>query len=694
MRCSIVLLSILLCFVNPPSIRAQQVLGPTAPPSILSDTLQQPLELHLTAWETYLADAVESGQLGEEEAHETYEMLCDMAESPLDLNQLTLADLQRIPFLNEFQRRHFLLYRHGLHRGFEDLSQIKEIPGWDAQTIELVWPLLAAKRQEQKLSLRQLLSRGKSEFALGYDRALQSKAGYSDTVTAPYRGKPFRTSIRARHKYSDDLSLGFSAEKDRGEPFFDKQIRGYDSYSMHLLLRQRGPIETLVLGDYKLSMGYGLAINQGSFMGLGYSQGRAGNRLRQHYSTAEGYSLRGAATTLRADRWSLTTFVAHDRVDASINSQGLITSLSQTGMHRSDSELRRRRAATMNSYGLSAEYSSNRFLFGINLLQYNWAKRRLLKATGATDHVSLRQLDRFGHLTIHYEYLYGQGEWRLFGESARASNAALATINGMELNTARWGRYFFVQRYMAAHYWSYYGGALAHYSRPGNEWGFFLRGEWQLPFRLQLLAYADRYGSPEPRYGRKEKSDALSLNGELQYRATRSLNFALRYRHNSERNYLNNRSLRLRVRYQITSGWNALLQGQISSDKRFDSDATAWKSPLHGKSMGLRVDREGLGLLSKASLSLSLFDADNYYNRHYISEANVPYAYPTSFVYGKGVRLGFYLRSKLGERWQLEAKLRHEIQSDALHIGSGNEQIAGNRLSELFLLLRYRISYK
>ena len=47
----------------------------------------------------------------------------------------------------------------------------------------------------------------------------------------------------------------------------DKIKKGYDFYSLYLLIRNIGHIKTLALGNYRVSYGYGLVINTDFGMG-------------------------------------------------------------------------------------------------------------------------------------------------------------------------------------------------------------------------------------------------------------------------------------------------------------------------------------------------------------------------------------------------------------------------------------------
>jgi hypothetical protein len=56
-----------------------------------------------------------------------------------------------------------------------------------------------------------------------------------------YLGSPFRLYTRYRFRYRQNISLGFTAEKDEGEEFFQGIAEeGFDFYSAHLFVRDLG----------------------------------------------------------------------------------------------------------------------------------------------------------------------------------------------------------------------------------------------------------------------------------------------------------------------------------------------------------------------------------------------------------------------------------------------------------------------
>ena len=83
-----------------------------------------------------------------------------------------------------------------------------------------------------------------------------------------YLGPKYRHWLRYQFTYGDQVKAGLVGAQDAGEPFFTRQNKkGYDYYSLYVQLRNMGRLESLVVGNYRVSMGMGLVMNNGFSLG-------------------------------------------------------------------------------------------------------------------------------------------------------------------------------------------------------------------------------------------------------------------------------------------------------------------------------------------------------------------------------------------------------------------------------------------
>ena len=115
------------------------------------------------------------------------------------------------------------------------------------------------------------------------------------------------------------MSLGLTAEKDRGEEFFKgSNPYGFDFYSFHFALRQyTQSLKALVVGDFTANFGQGLVLAggfQGGKGGTGVGVKRSGRSVAPYTSVNEDAHFRGLATTLVISRaLEFTGFVSRVR---------------------------------------------------------------------------------------------------------------------------------------------------------------------------------------------------------------------------------------------------------------------------------------------------------------------------------------------------------------------------------------------
>ena len=132
-----------------------------------------------------------------------------------------------------------------------------------------------------------------------------------------YQGYPYRHWGRYQLTCRDYVKLGVVFSQDASEPFLANCNKaGYDFYSYYLQLKHLHRIENLVVGNYKLSAGMGLVLNNSFAMGklVALQQlGRSTNTVRPHASRSQSGYFRGAAATVSLSQHSQFTAFASYR---------------------------------------------------------------------------------------------------------------------------------------------------------------------------------------------------------------------------------------------------------------------------------------------------------------------------------------------------------------------------------------------
>ncbi|MBX0332730.1 hypothetical protein K3G39_05725 [Pontibacter sp. HSC-14F20] len=202
-----------------------------------------------------------------------------------------------------------------------------------------------------------LFQDGANALILRYERTLQERRCYTsiDTTssTTHYLSSPDKVLMRYRVSHTRDYSLGITAEKDAGEQFtWDPDTRryGFDFYSAHLQLYNKGMFKAIALGDYQLQFGQGLLLSSCYTVGKGSETittvSRPNVGIRPYSSVLEHAFYRGVAATYTFGRVDVTSFVSSKRIDANLQTQldtldnfdDFFTGIQTTGFHRTPSK--------------------------------------------------------------------------------------------------------------------------------------------------------------------------------------------------------------------------------------------------------------------------------------------------------------------------------------------------------------------
>src|SRR5690606_24149646 len=193
-----------------------------------------------------------------------------------------------------------------------------------------------------------LLDVGKHDLIFRYGRTLEEREGYRivDTSRSRYLGSPDQLFVRYRFRYGRDLQVSLNMKKDAGEAFFrGAQRYGFDFYSGSIYIKNQGRFRDIVVGDYALQFGQGLAIWNGLGFGKGGSvQGIAkqATGLRPYTSSNEVLFFRGGAATVALGKLAVTPFFSWRHLDGAISQadddEPTTASLGQTGLHRTPTE--------------------------------------------------------------------------------------------------------------------------------------------------------------------------------------------------------------------------------------------------------------------------------------------------------------------------------------------------------------------
>lgn len=654
-------------------------------------------------WMDYIEELAEESDENTESIEKLYYDLSYLSENPLNLNQITVEQLKQIPFLSDIQILNILdhLRKHG---EFVSIYELKNIRFLDMETIEMILPFIYVGTidKTRPFTVKNLLKYGTNELMLRYDKCLNEKKGYEDIPDSVlqqypnrrYVGEPFYTSLRYSYSFDNRLQIGFVAEKDAGEAFWNNRHKGYDSYSAHVLLKDIGKIRTLAIGDYKISFGQGLVISNDftpSRSSILAQAERRNNGFRRHYSTNENDYFRGVASTISLGKFDISAFYSYRKADATTD-ENTISSFKTDGLHRTEGDLEKKHNIKIQSIGGNIRYITPRFLIGITALTYSFG--------GLSVEPELKPYNIFyfrgkQNTNIGIDYTWRHRQLVFFGETAFSENGAAATLNALQWSASSGLKALILYRNYDRKYQAFYGNAFSQNSTVQNEEGLYISMQWN-PFAYwRFSGYADFFRFPWIKYGVDAPSHGQEYMIQANFTKIKKTTISIRYRFRQrEKNITQENEVIVlpanqhRLRLQITNKpseiitFRTTMEGNIYDDD-ISSSSQGW---ILSQSMGWKKANSPI----QADLHAAYFNTNDYNTRVFSNEKNMLYSFSIPSFYGEGTRLSVVLRYNFTKRLYISAKAAWTHYYDRDIIGSGLEEINGRDKIDLYAQLRWK----
>lgn len=624
------LISLLLILVFAPKLWGQRISDPSS------------IDRSRLLIEQKLAEALEEELITESEYILSMNRIEALYLSPLDINSVQQDILSGIPLLTPYQTYHLIHYRLN-HGGFRSLYDLKMVEGWDEETLKWALPLFQCRNEATTALGKQVktgLLQGRTHLALNSSYQL-------GTSSQDYIGPPLGTALRFQYQSKAGLSMALGVEQDRYEPWYYDGRKGFDAYLGHIALSNTGVVKRLILGDYRIGWGEGLVIAQGyqpRRLSLGGGQTRG---IRPMMGLAEGGRMRGIASDFDLGSLRLALFASHRRMDGNIDEEGVITALSDAGLHRTERELKYRHRVAMQTMGAQLIYQTPRLELALQGIGYGWAGDYLKHATGASHIMALDSIGRHGALSVSYRYVSPLGRLQLSGELARSPLGSYALAQSIGYKSSKWGELRMVARIIPDLYWSYYGQTYSHYARSNDELGIGLYYELRdLAPRLSFALGADLY-HPYRALGSKGHNEGLRLFNEWHYHTSQTSNLTARLSWYQEQGSPN--KLRLALQHRKELGvWH--LQSKLSASY-IDTD-WGWAGQLR---LSYKPKRGNFS----ADVSAIYHNVEQWSGRFNYFEPRLSYEYGSLLLYQRGYRFSAVGNYKLNNRLRLGAKLNY-----------------------------------
>lgn len=637
-----------------------------------------------------------------------FENLEDLARNPIDLNYATEETLAKMQLLSELQVQALLEYRRR-HGFLVTLYELAGVPTFDAATIKKILPYVRVtgeRRPERKFVFKDIFKYGRRQLFIRYQRVLEQQKGYTYAASSPYLGSQDRLLARFKWNLGEKFRLGFTAEKDAGEPFFKKPNQaGFDFYSAYVSIQPNSKwLEQVVLGDYLVTMGQGLI----AWSGFGTRKGavvtnikRNSQLLRPYSSVNEAAFLRGGAIHLKpAKPFDLLLFGSfRGRAGNALSVSDTldevdpleVSSLQISGLHRTESEIADKNALTETTAGGVFRYKHEYFRIGLNSIYSHFSSSVTPDGTPA----NLYRFSGNSLFSTSVDYRFMWRNLQFYGETAISENGALATTNGFLASLEESVDFAIGYRNFSRNFQTIYGNPFSEGAKSFNEQGIYFGISSSSIKKIKLAAYADIYNFPWLKTNVDGVSKGREYFGRIDYTPNSRLSMYLQVRNETkERNMSENEG---RIDYlvpQTRTSSRLHLAAKLSREWELRSRLElTWFDDSEKVDNGFMLYQDIVWtpqrLPIKAQARFAVFDCKDFDTRIYAYENDLLYSFSIPAYNGQGFRYYLNMGYEVNKWCSLWLRFAQTYYTDRQVISSGNEEIQGPAKSDVRVQVKF-----
>lgn len=629
---------------------------------------------------------------------ELIEILTHYRKHPINLNKTTPDELKTFVFLSPLQISN--LFSHIKENGsLVDVLELQSIDGFDMKTVQSLIPFvtLNANTEYEKLYLKNIIKFGENDLVMRFAQNLQKQNGFNDLAGNRYLGSPERFQTRYRYHYGSILSAAITFDKDAGEKFLGKP---FDFVSGNIALAKLGKFKKIVIGDYTLQFGQGLTLWSGFSFGKGSDVTTVAKKdlgLRPYTSANEYSFLRGASATINLFKnIDITPFCSFRNLDASqdidLNGNTVQSTINQTGLHRTPTEINNKNTLSQAIYGAVIQYAKNELAFG-TIAYHTRFSRDFVTQSATYDKFSFTG-NSLSNLGIYYNYTFSNIYF--YGEGGKSLNGGFAYVNGALISLSPIVSAAITYRNYSRDYHNFFNQAVSEASEAINEKGLYT-GLNIIPNKhWSFSMYADYFQFPWLKYRVDAPSKGYEILGQAIYTPTKTFKISARFKTENKQqntdldvpiNFLDEvkkEGYRTDLSWQLNKKWSFQNRIEVSQYKKGDASAE------FGYLIYQDVDYSPMFSKITGNLRVAYFNTPSYNSRIYAYEDDVLYSFAFGMYNGKGFRTYLNLKYNLAKKLNVWARYALFYYEGVETVGTYLDEIQGNKKSELKLQLRYQ----
>ena len=457
-------------------------------------------------------------------------------------------------------------------------------------------------------------------------------------------------------------------------------------------------VESFVLGDYSVQIGQGLNC------WTGYSFGKSSDLLQinknpvpisPYTSSDESRYLSGGALNLKYKKLNFLTFFSKKKIDATIDygvEGEYIKSLTQTGLHRTISEMTRKNQVTESIVGNNLTFRSGWLKVGVTGL-YQQYGMPYYKDTLLYNYFDFRGRQIF---TSGIDYVVSLNKGRFFGECVTSDYSVNSTsfLSGFLFALDSKTVVSMLSRFYGKSYYTFYSSGFSEGAKNSNENGVLIGIQRKINSKLNLTGYFDYFKSKWLRYNINQPSDGYDAFIQLDYRMNKSHQLLFRYQQQEKQ--LNSSDDEFQVFSHVKTDYRLQCNVKLSEFLELKSRVSVIQIVQQDScSFGYLIFQDFKINSNSGNLKFitrfAVFNTESYDQRIYAYENNVSGVFSVPAYYGSGTRIYFLLKCKMFKLGECSIRYALTNYYDRTKIGSSFEEIDGNHKSELLFQIRLKI---
>lgn len=654
----------------------------------------------------YIIESVVANQTDDYDYTELVDRLNFYRRNNINLNRTNKEQLQELVFLNPLQINN-LLEHIAVNGKLINVLELQSIEGYDLETIKnlLYFANINTPTGFENFSFKKLFKEGKNDLLIRYSRYLQTQKGFTipaSSSNSRYLGTPERVFTRYRFSFSNNVQFSLNLEKDAGEKFWNNSNgqTGPDFSSASLFIKDLRRFKKIAVGDYALQFGQGLTMWSGLSFGKGadiFSVARQDLGLRPYTSVNEFSFFRGLATQINFGKFDFTPFVSYNKLDAGIALNPLtnledISSLQQSGLHRTATELRNRKRVDQLVLGGNLQYNHRKLSLGLTAYHSDYSQS-FAPGTSLYNKFEFagNKLNNVG-----FNYSYTLNNTYFFGEFAHSLDAGFAYINGLISSLSPTVSAVVFHRNYQKDYYSFYNQGIGESTTAVNEKGVYTGLQIKPSRKFDLNFYTDLFKFPWLKFGVDAPSSGYDIFSQFNYTPNKVTRFTLRYQFQNKQQNSPNQQVTNVLDFVKKSNYRAEVQYQIS--KSFSLRNRLEMVEYHEENLNKRygflayqdINYSPLSSKWSGNMRLALFDTDGFDTRIYAYENDVLYGFSIPAFQNEGIRYYTNIRYNVKRGVDIWLKYSYTQYNGVTTVGSGLDEIQGNHRSEAKVQVRFQ----